>query len=58
MGYTNSDMMEEVMVLSYQEGIIEEVRTEVKKTLETNKEITLYDAYLEAYKKFSKKNDE
>ena len=56
MGYTNSDLMEEIMILSFEEGIIDDVRGEVKKLLEQNNGIYLHDAYERAYSKFSKKN--
>ena len=56
MGFTNSDLMEEIMVLCYEEGIVTEVREEVRKLLENNKSISLYEAYELAYQKFSKKN--
>jgi len=56
MGYTNSELLEEIMILSYEEGIIEKVREEVTKLLEKNKNIPLYEAYDLAYQKFSKKS--
>ena len=56
MGYTNSDLMEEIMILSFEEGIIDKVREEVKSILEKSKNIPLYEAYQTAYQKFSEKN--
>ena len=56
MGYTNSDLLEEIMVLSFEEGIINDVRSEVKKLLEQNSSLDLHEAYERAYNKFSKKN--
>lgn len=56
MGFSNADLLEELMILSYEEGIIEKVREEVKKLLEKNKNIPLYEAYELAYQKFSKKS--
>lgn len=56
MGYTNSDLLEEIMVLSFEEGIIDDVRSEVKKLLEQNNSLHLHEAYERAYNKFSKKN--
>lgn len=54
MGYTNSDLLEEILIQSYQEGIIEEVRKEVDILLEKDKHISLSDAYQSAYQKYSK----
>lgn len=56
MGYTNSDLMEEIMFLCFEEGIVEDVRKEVRDILEKNKNIPIYEAYEIAYQKFSKKN--
>jgi hypothetical protein len=56
MGYTNSDLMEEIMVICYQEGIIEKVREEVRNILQFNTRISLPEAYEMAYQKISKKN--
>lgn len=57
MGYTNSDLMEELMVLSYEEGIINEVRNEVKKMLEENSNLSMYEVYELAYNKISKEKN-
>ena len=56
MGYTNSDLMEEIMFLCYEEKIIDDVRDEVKKLLEKNSSLHLSEAYEIAYNKFTKKN--
>lgn len=56
MGYTNSDLVEEIIYLSYEEEIIDNVRIEVKKILEKDDNLLLHQAYEIAYKKFSKKN--
>jgi hypothetical protein len=56
MGYTNSDLMEEIMILSFEEGIINDVREEVKKLLNNNQTLPLYEIYEMAYNKVSKKN--
>ncbi len=54
MGNTNSDIMEEIMVLCYMEGIVDEVRNEVSIIMESNKNISPCDAYEMAYKRISK----
>jgi hypothetical protein len=54
MGLTSSELLEELMLKCYKEGIIEEVREEVRKILETNTLVSQYDAYEMAYKKIKK----
>jgi hypothetical protein len=54
MGNTNSDIMEEIMVLCYMEGIVDEVRNEVSIIMESNKNISPCDAYEMAYRRISK----
>jgi hypothetical protein len=56
MGLTNSELLEELILICYKENIIEEVREEVRNILETNTLITQYEAYEMAYKKFKKNN--
>jgi hypothetical protein len=54
MGLTSSELLEELMLKCYKEGIIEEVREEVRIILETTSVINQYDAYEMAYKKIKK----
>ena len=54
MGLTSSELLEELMLKCYKEGIIDEVREEVSIILKTTSLITQYDAYEIAYKKIKK----
>jgi hypothetical protein len=54
MGLTSSELLEELLLKCYKEGIINEVREEVVKTLKTNLLVTQYEAYEMAYKKIKK----
>lgn len=54
MGLTSSELLEELILKCYKEGIIEDVREEVRNILETNELITQYEAYEMAYKKIKK----
>lgn len=54
MGLTSSELLEELMLKCYKEGIIDEVREEVRITLKDITLINQYDAYEMAYKKINK----
>lgn len=54
MGLTSSDLLEDLLVKCYKEGIIDEVRNQVHIELKSNKSLSQYDAYELSYKKIKK----
>lgn len=54
MGINNSELLEELMIKCHKEGIIDEVREEVRTIMRTDSTITQHDAYEMAYKRIKK----
>jgi hypothetical protein len=55
MGLTSSDLLEDLLVKCYKEGIIDEVRNQAHIELKSNKSLSQYEAYELSYKKIKKK---
>lgn len=55
MSISNSEQLEELIHECYELNIIKEVRAEVIKIIESLPHTDVYDAYEQAFKKFTKK---
>jgi hypothetical protein len=54
MGLTSSELLENLLIKCYKEEIIEEVRNEARKLMESNGLLSQYEAYELSYKKIKK----
>jgi hypothetical protein len=55
MSITNSEHLEELIHECYEQNIIKDVRGEVIKIIENQPQIDVFEAYDNAFRKFSKK---